>query len=215
MGTELCGGSEKQFQIEINTDRYSAETSWAFMETTTDSTMDTVIASAPKENHAGFQQYVYPNDGTDYYCLEDDTCYTFKIQDAYSDGFLAGDGGNYKLYLNNEVLKEGGGAETFQAEEVYSFCVAAPTTASPSMSPTNEPTLAPVPAPTLAPVPAPTLAPVPAPTVAPTAVPTAVLTTAPVSVPDFEEPECTPDTEAFRYKGIAKRTCAWLASRGT
>merc|ERR1712194_4446 len=104
-------------------------------------------------------------------------------------------------------MGEGGGADTFQAEELYSFCVAAPST----MSPTNEPTLAPVPAPTLASVPAPTLAPVPAPTLAPVPAPTL----APVSVPDFEEPECTPDTEAFRYKGIEKRTCAWLASRGT
>merc|ERR1711865_709996 len=158
--TALCGDSVRQFQIEINTDMYSYETSWALIDNTH---ADTVIASAPKENHAGYQQYVYPNDGTqDSYCLEDDTCYTFQIQDAYKDGFVPGDGGNYKLYLNHELLKEGGSAETFRAEELYSFCVSnddsdsdgesgsdgestvSPTTASPSMSPiASPPTLSP------------------------------------------------------------------------
>merc|ERR1712194_67315 len=131
------------------------------------------------------------------------------IFDEYGDGICCNYGnGQYSGFLDGVQIFTGG---TFTTSSSEPFVVDSDII----LAPVPVPTLAPVPAPALAPVPAPTLAPVPAPTVAPTAVPTAVLTTAPVPVPDFEEPECTPDTEAFRYKGIAKRTCAWLASRGT
>merc|ERR1712194_146552 len=114
--TESCGGVGK-FSLELNTDRYSYETSWELI----DNESNMVIESAPREEHRGNQQYVYPNDGNNYYCLEESKCYTFKINDSYGDGLNNGEG-NYKLYLNNELEYEGGDGN-FKSEETYVLCV--------------------------------------------------------------------------------------------
>jgi len=219
--TLSCGGSTGRFSLSVTTDRYGSETSWTVTETNDPSIV--VAAGGGDTGAAGggayenSKTYTYDPISNPEFCLQAGVGYTFTIFDEYGDGICCNYGnGQYSGFLDGVQIFTGGTFTTSSSEPfvVDSDIILAPVPV-PTLAPVPAPTLAPVPAPTVAPVPAPTLAPVPAPTVAPTAVPTAVLTTAPVSVPDFEEPECTPDTDAFRYKGIAKRTCAWLASRGT
>jgi len=157
--TESCGssGPAGRFQVELNIDRYSYETSWELI----DNDSNSVIESAPKEDHLGRTRYNYPNDGNKYYCLEE-SCYTFKITDSYGDGFFNGEG-NFRLYIDNQLKHEGGGADNFQTEESYVFCVGGdnndqtqPPTRSPTKFPTNFPTHFPTKSPTKSPTPEPT-----------------------------------------------------------
>mmetsp|Transcript_35431 Transcript_35431/g.35940 ORF Transcript_35431/g.35940 Transcript_35431/m.35940 type:complete len:642 (-) Transcript_35431:225-2150(-) len=77
-----------------------------------------------------------------------------------------------------------------------------------SANPSASPSLLPSVNPSISPSSVPSSGPSKRPTIAPT---TAVPTKAPLPV--IDEFDCTPDNESFRYKGIEKRTCDWLASR--
>merc|ERR1712194_679448 len=174
--TESCGGVGK-FSLELNTDRYSFETSWELI----DNESNMVIESAPREDHRGNQRYVYPNDGNTYYCLEESKCYTFKINDSYGDGLNNGEG-NYKLYLNNELEYEGGDGN-FKSEETYVLCVDDATEDDNQLQPTQPPTVAPTRSPTASPTQSPTTSPTRSPTKSPTGSPTKSPTRSPTASP--------------------------------
>merc|ERR1712232_1129391 len=187
--TASCGGIGR-FQIELNIDTYAFETAWELIENESDE----VIASAPKENHLSKRKYTYPTDGSDYYCLEEGKCYTFKITDTWGDGLNYGEG-FYVGYLDDEIEFEGDGDFTF--EETSQFCVGtadqqtsapvpAPTkapTKKPTKAPTNSPIKAPTNSPTYQPTKSPTNKPTKKPTKSPTDSPTAVPTDSPTKKP--------------------------------
>merc|ERR1711971_1034832 len=163
--TTSCGGTGR-FQIELNIDTYAFETAWELIENESDE----VIASAPKENHLSKQKYTYPTDGSDYYCLEEEKCYTFKITDTWGDGLNYGEG-SYVGYLDDEIEFEGDSDFTF--EETHQFCVGS----------ADQQTSAPVPAPTKAPTKKPTETLTKSPTMAPTKSPTKTPTKSPTNIP--------------------------------
>jgi len=218
--TESCGGVGR-LAIELNMDIYAFETSWELI----DNESDEVIESAPKENHASQQTYLYPNDAS-YYCLEERKCYTFKINDTFGDGLNNGEG-NYKLYLDNELEYEGGDAEKFKTEEKYILCVGDDTNNEDILqkteTPTKSPTSAPTSVPTLVPTAAPTSQPTQAPTKSPTKSPTNEPTTAPTVFDDIgidtNPPTGSPtsscdDRPEFLWKNKNKKNCKW-ASKGS
>merc|ERR1711971_1066814 len=179
--TTSCGGTGR-FQIELNIDSYAFETAWELIENESDE----VIASAPKENHLSKQKYTYPTDGSDYYCLEEEKCYTFKITDTWGDGLNYGEG-SYVGYLDDEIEFEGDSDFTF--EETHQFCVgsadqqtSAPVPA-PTKAPTKKPTETPTKSPTKAPTKSPTKTPTKSPTYKPTKSPTNIPTKNPTKSP--------------------------------
>ena len=137
--TISCGSSNGngRFSIALNTGNYNNAVSWKLIENDS----NTVIESAPRTNHRARSSYFYPIDGS-HYCLESNKCYTFKIEDRRSNAPYNGQG-NYKLYLDNEIVFEGGGVEKFEAS--YSFCIGTSNEPSfkPSQSPSDVPSSAP------------------------------------------------------------------------
>merc|ERR1712241_903985 len=173
--TISCGGNEiGRFQFELNTDRFHGETGWELIDNETNDSIEKI----DKDQHNGNQQYIYPidlNQGDKYYCLQEGSCYTVKLTDAYGDGLENG-AGTYVGYLDDEIIINGDGK--FGSEISHEFCVGdvnpvtpdpteAPTP-NPTKSPTNEPTMNPTKSPTKNPTNAPINSPTNAPTNAPT-----------------------------------------------
>ena len=98
-------------------------------------------------------------------CVSNDAC-AFTIDDSYGDGICCGCGlGNYKLHINNALVKEGGEFGSSTTEDLCSTPAPVEPTATPvPPTPTPAPTPVPTPAPTTAPIPPPTEPPVTAPT---------------------------------------------------
>ena len=163
--TESCSdnGGRGRFSLELNTGPYPFETSWELLEQESGA----ILATVPYTRHDSNKQYLYPSPAWQdekYYCLTPSQCYTFKIQDRFSDGFFRGRG-NYKLRID-ELVFVGGSVENFQAEELYSFCI------KDNDDSDDEPTLSPIPLPTRLPTPRPTVRPTQRPTQQPTQSPT-------------------------------------------
>lgn len=164
--SEVCpdGGGIKAV-VEVNTDKYPAETSWDFKDAS-----GTVVASGGDYTRAFTSHH-------DSVCLEetascDGINYSFTIYDSVGDGICCSYGnGNYTVYIDDEMKASGG---EFGSFETTSFC--GEPTATPTMLPTDAPTDALTVLrtdwPTVLTTDAPTDAPNDAPTVLPTNVPT-------------------------------------------
>merc|ERR1712241_757967 len=243
--TVSCGGNEiGRFQFELNTDRFNGETGWELIDNETNDSIEKI----DKDQHNGNQKYIYPidlNQGDKYYCLQEGSCYTVKVTDAYGDGLENG-AGTYVGYLDDEIIINGDGK--FGSEISHEFCVGdanpdttdpteAPTTRNPTKAPTNEPTMNPTKSPTKNPTNAPTNAPTTSPTNAPVNNPTNAPTNAPTTkVPTdaptvFEdvgnEPTSAPTIKCVNEEGtvyVKKRnngkpdklqTCDWIGKAKT
>ena len=74
----LCDASLGRFQFELRTDAFASETSWKLTETSSSE----IIAYAGPSLYEGNTLY------TEHNCLEENTCYEFKIEDKYGDGIV-------------------------------------------------------------------------------------------------------------------------------
>ena len=74
----LCDASSGHFKIELRTDTFGSETSWKLTETSSSE----IIAYAGPSLYEGNTLY------TEHNCLEENTCYEFKIEDKYGDGIV-------------------------------------------------------------------------------------------------------------------------------
>mmetsp|Transcript_8625 Transcript_8625/g.16696 ORF Transcript_8625/g.16696 Transcript_8625/m.16696 type:complete len:548 (-) Transcript_8625:161-1804(-) len=212
-----CGGNTNiQFQLELNTDKYGADTSWSvgkYKDVSFDFLLPNVFSG---DGYNSNTLYTLPSDN-DFYCLEAGRCYRFDIVDSYMDGFM--EGGYYKGYVDGKCVFAGDGQ--FDTKQHF-FCapsgVGTPTP-SPSGKGTGETTLedftttnepeqtAP---PTRTPTRTPTRNPTRSPTRSPTATPTADVTS---DLSSSSTDGCTDDPN-FRFKNSRKKTCAKWVARG-
>ena len=93
--------------IELNTDEYPEETSWAIFGGDNE-----IVESGETSITSGLDR--------EEVCLEDDVCYTFVLYDTYGDGIF--NGGGVKVYDRDGILLfEIDGS--FQFEESADFCL--------------------------------------------------------------------------------------------
>lgn len=101
-----CGPGEKRIAVDLRTDRYPSETSWAITTCGGD-----VVATG------SYTQAQAEADHTDYICVESSSPYQFQISDSYGDGICCSYGeGNYQLSIDGTVEVSGNG--TFGSGEV-------------------------------------------------------------------------------------------------
>ncbi|VEU38829.1 unnamed protein product [Pseudo-nitzschia multistriata] len=222
---------ENRFRLELGIDSFGLETSWELVE----SISKTLIGSATKDKYQAGQRYIEPfdTDGSDYYCLEESTCYDFIIFDDYGDGVCCTNGrdGFFRGILDGNVIFEGG---EFDTSDRHTFCTSGDSaTGSPTLARTKLPTLArtksPTPAPTRSPTSSPTKSPTSSPTKHQTSDPTKSPTSAPkkkptsaptkspslapvkqpVEINEMNNKECKDTSQPFRVKR-KKRVCRWL-----
>jgi len=196
--TLACDGQNGRFSLSVTTDRYGSETSWTLSETNNPSS---IVASSVLGEYGNSKTYTRDPTDTPEFCLTPGVQYTFTITDSYGDGICCSYGnGGYIAYLDGEQIFIGG---TFGLNSIEIFIVDDDEDKN-EVDDTRPPTIAPT-------------------VVPPTAVPTAVTTAAPTKAPVTVVPsptnnpnfiECTEDIERFRWKGIERRDCDWIASRG-
>jgi len=185
-------GSLGGFRVEIHIDDFAGETWWKLFEQNTDVVVE---AGMDMKDYKRQKDYFEPGEDDQAYCLDHNTCYDFKIYDAYGDGLQASQGGYYRLYLDSIMIKEGA---QFKKEELHSFCVGesdgrGSDDEAPAAVPSNPPTKAP--------------------TASPTKPPTRAPTRNPTTKPETNRPTVPPTTDCvddpdFRYKNVKK--CNWV-----
>jgi len=201
--TMFCGGDAGRFSLSITTDRYGRESSWTLTET---ENTDVVVAFSPLAAYDNTEEYFMDPRTNPEFCLNPCREYTFTMMDSYKDGMCCAYGpGKYVGRLDGVDIFTGG---DFTASAVEKVTVGGNCDENQQQQQQ-----------TLPPTEFPTAVPTAVPTRAPTRVPTALPTNAPVvALPDFNIDsdilECTANHDEFRYKGIQKRTCDWIASRG-
>jgi V8-like Glu-specific endopeptidase len=185
-----CAG--RSLKVNLLTDRYPKETSWALTNTCT-----SVV-----EQSKGVDSYLTA--GTSYaetYCVPF-AAYVFTISDSHGDGICCSFGsGSYSVTYGGVQVASGA---SFRSSESTSFgaCASQPTksptplpTNFPSTKPTNIPTTLPTtPQPTKSPTTRPTISPTNPPTSPPTKSPTTPPTISPTNPPTFP-PTNSPTTE--------------------
>ncbi len=103
-----CGISEVEVRVEIATDNWGYETSWAITD---------IVGSIILE---GGQGGVYENNTSysDSICVTADGCFFFEIYDTFGDGIIAPDG--YELYVDEILVSSGADdIESYAIETVY------------------------------------------------------------------------------------------------
>ncbi len=103
-----CGANEVEISIEITTDGYGDETSWAF----TNQEGEVLLE--------GGQDGAYQNNTTysDEICVVDEGCYFFEIWDTFGDGILSP--GGYSVFVNDELIATGSNEiGTYASENVH------------------------------------------------------------------------------------------------
>ncbi|MCH2200255.1 MAG: T9SS type A sorting domain-containing protein [Flavobacteriales bacterium] len=94
---DYCGTFENEvkFRVEIDTDQWGGETSWAI----TDLDGEVIMEGGQDGTYANFQSYA------DSICVDYNGCYYFEIWDTFGDGINAP--GGYELYVDNVLLSSG------------------------------------------------------------------------------------------------------------
>jgi len=119
-------GHEHHMDLLLKTDGYGGETSWMLRKDVGSNNFDEVVHSG--SDYASHTEYIIHK------CLSEGR-YEFTISDAYGDGICCDYGvGSYGLYLDGDMLHEGG---NFAASEATVF------DAVPSSQPSLEPSVAP------------------------------------------------------------------------
>lgn len=119
-------GHEHHMNLVLKTDAYGKETSWMLRKDVGSDNFDEVVHSG--SDYASHTEYIIHK------CLSEGR-YEFTISDAYGDGICCDYGvGSYGLYLDGDMLHEGG---NFAASEATVF------DAVPSSQPSLEPSVAP------------------------------------------------------------------------
>lgn len=100
-GQSVCSQEQAEVIIEILTDRYGYETSWA-------------LTGSAGTRYAAVAPFTYKNQRLyrDTLCIPKDSCTTFTIYDAFGDGISAP--GYYLVLLDGDTLARGG---AFQVKE--------------------------------------------------------------------------------------------------
>jgi len=147
---QLCLDDIMTVGLELRTDAWGGETSWALTNVDT----GTLVASVAASSLGSREDYEYTYD------LCSTWCYNFTIADAYGDGIYSSHEGYYTFSVNGVVVAESGDNEggNFGYEESIQFCGSDtdPPTSVPSSSPTSSPTDSPTSSPTDSPTSSPT-----------------------------------------------------------
>ena len=96
-------------RVEIGNDAFPEEISWTLYDQAT-----MVVVATGMGNTSDYKRQ---NQQT--YCVPPGSCYEFTISDTYGDGLQADDGGYYRLYVDDTMIKEGA---HFQFEDRHAFC---------------------------------------------------------------------------------------------
>jgi PKD repeat protein len=108
--------------LYFETDYYASEVSWQLVQDATSTTIDQLVAGALSD---GCPNNIYEQD----YCLTDG-CYTFSVQDAYSDGLaenLCGNVGYYSVVGNDlTVHAEIVAGSNYMGGATHNFCLSTP-----------------------------------------------------------------------------------------
>lgn len=101
---DFCGtfDNEVKFRVEIETDEWGGETSWAI----SDLEGEVILQGGQDGAYQSFQSYA------DSICVDFNGCYFFEIWDTYGDGILAP--GGVELYANDVLIASG-------SEEIGSY----------------------------------------------------------------------------------------------
>lgn len=93
----ICSEDHSMVSVELTTDDWPLDTSWELFDQ-----HGNLIRQETNFKEA-YNTYVFETE----MCIATDQCSTFYIFDAFGDGLTGGNGGEYKIFLDGELIHSG------------------------------------------------------------------------------------------------------------